>query len=92
MITGIYVGFVLATICGTLTLLWAASVPAERLFQTESLGWGGLLSFACGFAALAAGVELLWSPRPWGASLSPWSFLPFGLYLWCRCIYLLRTR
>ena len=85
--------FVLVTGIGTLAILRLAGVPIFRLLVAPDSTTGKIAqTVVCLGVFLAAVVHISFQPRLWGEPAFPWAFLPFGVYLWVRCIYLVRSR
>ena len=91
MFTSFYAVFVLVTVLGTLVILSLAGIPWHRLHEADSQPWKMLQILILMAISLAALVDLLFEPRPWGESIFHWAFLPLGLFMWARCISLLSS-
>ena len=90
MFSDYYGILVLLTIGGTIGLLKLRGIPMTRLNEAETAAWRLVRGIALIFPI--TGSVLLWFdvPRWGGESLFHWAFIPFGIFLWARCIALLR--
>ena len=76
---------------GTLAILRLVGVPIVRLLQPDSKTWTIVLTVIHLATFLAAVVQLSFQLCLRGMPVIFWAFLPFGVYLWVRCVYLVRS-
>lgn len=92
MFTVFLASLVLVTTVGTPAILSLAGVPIVRLFAPDSKTWKAVLTVIHLTILLAAVIQISFQPRLWGEPVLLWALLPFGVYLWVKCAYLVRSR